>query len=83
MINFFLTNDRTALSMVLRGEITAGDFASNDYSTPCLMENSARRKYLALLLTNWEIRVKALGDEEVNTWLTHMEKQSQSLKNFV
>ena len=74
--------ERTALSVVLRGEITSNDFTSSA-NTPCLMENAARRKYLALLMANWEIKVKARGSESVDTWLTHMEQQSQSLKNFV
>ena len=74
--------ERTALSVVLRGEITADDFSFGK-SFPCTMNNTARRKYLALLLSNWEIKVKARGEADVQSWLTHMERQAQSLKTFV
>lgn len=74
--------ERAALSMVLRGEITADDF-SYTAAKACHMDNKARRKYLAYLLQSWEVQVTARGQSEPQSWLNHMQEQAQSLKNFV
>ncbi|HPE60235.1 MAG: hypothetical protein KDI15_12175 [Thiothrix sp.] len=47
------------------------------------MSKPAVRKYIALLLHGWEVKVTARGQAEPKSWLEHMQEQSQSLKNFV
>lgn len=74
--------ERHALSMVLRGELVAGDFTMTATGA-CLMSDIARRKYMALLLASWEVKVTALAQTEPLTWLEHLQKQAQSLKDFI
>jgi len=74
--------ERSALRMVLRGEMVAEDFTYTPAGA-CLMSDEARRKYVALLLQQWEVKVKALGQTETLTLLEQVQKQAQSLKNFI
>ena len=74
--------ERHALSMVLRGELAVSDFTMTSAGA-CLMSDTARRKYMALLLQQWEVKSTALGQTEPLTWLEHVQKQAQALKDFI
>jgi len=73
--------ERSALSMVLRGELTADDFEMSGGA--CYISDAARRKYIAYLMQQWEVGVTAIGDGEPRTWLEHLRQQAQSIKSFV
>ena len=74
--------ERTAVSLIKRHEIKIEDFTYN-LSGSCHINNDARRKYLALLLQRWEVKVKAKGQVEPQSWLRHLQAQNQSLKDFI
>nr|HPQ96960.1 CRISPR-associated endonuclease Cas1 [Thiolinea sp.] len=74
--------ERSALRMVLRREIVAADFVQTAEGR-CEMSKPAVRKYIALLLQGWEVKVTARGQAEPKSWLEHMQDQAQSLKDFV
>jgi CRISPR-associated endonuclease Cas1 len=74
--------ERHALSMVLRGELAVSDFTMTSAGA-CLMSDTARRKYMTLLLQQWEVKSTALGQTEPLTWLEHVQKQAQALKDFI
>lgn len=74
--------ERSALTMISRGELSVDDF-SYTQAKACLLKDEAKRKYLSLLMQNWEIKVTALGGSEALTWLDHMNQQAESLKTFV
>jgi group II intron reverse transcriptase/maturase/CRISPR-associated endonuclease Cas1 len=74
--------ERAALTLCLRQEISPGDFTWPD-SGGCLINDDARRKFLARLLMRWEVTVRARGDEQPHSYFTHMHQQALSLKGFV
>ncbi len=74
--------ERTAISLIKRHEIKIEDFSFN-LSGSCHINDRARRKYLALLLQRWEVKVKAKGQTEPQSWLNHLQQQNQSLKGFI
>ena len=74
--------ERTALSLVNRGEIKVDDF-SDSATGACYISHNARRKYMALLLQRFDTQVKARGQAEAQSWLRHMQQQIVSLKGFV
>ncbi len=74
--------ERTAISLIKRHEIKVDDF-SYPANGGCIINNQARRKYLALLLQRWETKIKARGEEKPKTWLKHLQTQNQSLKDFI
>ena len=74
--------ERSALSQIRRHEISIQDFSYNA-TGGCIIDNTARRKYLALLLQRWETKIRAKGQTEAQTWLTHLQKQNHSLKQFI
>ena len=74
--------ERTAVSLINRNEIQITDF-SFSLSGSCHINDNARRKYLTLLLQRWEVKVKAKGQVEPQSWLEHLQQQNQSLKDFI
>ena len=74
--------ERSALSMVARGEIVAADFRYTP-ERACLISDAARRKFLALLMQSWENKLTARGDEAAKSWLDQLRAQALSLKGFV
>jgi len=74
--------ERAALTVILRREISAQDFNQTP-GGQCRIENTARRKYLTLLLQRWETAVRARGQEEAQTYFKHMHHQALSLKAFI
>lgn len=74
--------ERTAISLIKRHEIKLEDFSYNP-SGSCYISDKARRKYLALILQRWEVKVKAKGQLEAQSWLKHLQSQNQSLKDFI
>lgn len=74
--------ERTAVSMILRGEILPSDFSYTP-AKACLMSEFARRKYLGMLWQQWETKVTALGQTEALSWLEQVQRQAQSLKKFI
>jgi len=74
--------ERTAISIIKRSEIKPDDF-SYSITGACIISDQARRKYLALLLQRWETKITAKGQEKPQTWIKHLQKQNQSLKNFI
>ena len=74
--------ERSALSMVARGEIVAADFRYTP-ERACLISDAARRKFLALLMQGWENKLTARGDDAAKSWLDQLRAQALSLKGFV
>ncbi len=74
--------ERVALGALLRHELKAEDF-SYTAAHACVMSDKARRKYLALLWSQWDSKVTAKGQTEALTWLEQVQQQAQSLKNFI
>ena len=74
--------ERSALSMVARGEIVATDFRYTP-ERACLISDAARRKFLALLMQGWENKLTARGDDAAKSWLDQLRAQALSLKGFV
>jgi len=74
--------ERTALSLIKRHDISLDDFSFAD-SGACNINNQARRKYIALLLQRLDTKIKARGQEEAETWLKHMQKQVNALRQFI
>lgn len=74
--------ERSALSMVARGEIVAGDFRYTP-ERACLISDAARRKFLGLLMQSWENKLTARGDDVAKSWLDQLRAQALSLKGFV
>ncbi|WMP17258.1 CRISPR-associated endonuclease Cas1 [Thiothrix lacustris] len=74
--------ERSALSMVARGEIVATDFRYTP-ERACLISDVARRKFLALLMQGWENKLTARGDDAAKSWLDQLRAQALSLKGFV
>lgn len=74
--------ERTAITLIKRHEIKVEDFSYSPAGS-CNISNDARRKYLALLLQRWEIKIKAKGQTEPQTWFKHLQQQNQSLKDFI
>ncbi len=74
--------ERAALTLVLRQEITHRDFSWPE-SGGCRIHDDARRKFLARLLLRWEVKVRARGQEQPQSYFTHMHQQALSLKNFI
>ncbi|MCK5726932.1 MAG: CRISPR-associated endonuclease Cas1 [Thiotrichaceae bacterium] len=74
--------ERTAISLINRHEIKQDDF-SYTVAGACLISDSARRQYIALLLQRFDTKIKARGQTEAQSWLYHMQQQVLSLKAFV
>ncbi len=74
--------ERAALTLVLRQEIGADDFHINSNGV-CIISDVARRKFLARLLTRWEVKVRARGGEAPQSCFTHMHQQALSLKALI
>ncbi len=74
--------ERTAISLIKRTEIKPDDF-SYSLTGSCIINNQAKRKYLALLLQRWETKITARGQEQPQTWIKHLQQQNQSLKDFI
>lgn len=74
--------ERTALTVLLRKELSMDDFSQTPAGA-CLMSNPARRKYLALLLHNWESSVRAKGETDSEKYFTHLHRQTLSLRDFI
>ena len=74
--------ERSAITVILRQEISADDF-SDSPTGACIIDPKARRKYLSLLLTRWEGGCKARGATESETYFTHLYNQTLSLKGFI
>ena len=74
--------ERTAISLIKRHEIKLADFSFN-LSGSCHINDNARRKFLALLLQRFEVKIKAKGEIEPQSWLKHLQQQNQSLKDFI
>lgn len=74
--------ERSALTIVLRHEIKLEDFSYTPAGA-CRIEAKARRKYLSLLLSRWELSVRARGQENAEKYFTHMHQQALSLKAFI
>jgi len=74
--------ERTALTVILRQEIGPEDFS---YTTgkQCRIQDTARRKFLALLLQRWETSIRARGEEKAQTYFNHLYQQGLSLKAFI
>lgn len=74
--------ERVATGMILRRELKVEDFTYTA-DKACLMSDSARRKYLAMLLSQWATKVTARGQTEAFTWLEQVQRQAESLKRFI
>ncbi len=74
--------ERTAISLINRNEIKVDDF-SYSVTAACQISDSARRKYMALLLQRFNSKIKARGQAEPQSWLRHMQQQIISLKEFI
>ncbi|MGH8552312.1 MAG: CRISPR-associated endonuclease Cas1, partial [Methylococcales bacterium] len=74
--------ERTALTVLLRKELTPQDFSYTPAGA-CRIENQARRKFLALLLQRWDSAVRAKGELEADPYFQHLYKQALSLKDFI
>lgn len=74
--------ERSAITVILRQEISAADFSYSPAGA-CIIDAKARRKYLSLLLSRWESGCKARGETESKTYFTHLYDQALSLKGFI
>lgn len=74
--------ERTALKIVLRGEISADDFTYTD-DNACRINDQTRRKFMALLMDQWSLDIKGRGQDEAHSWTEQLRQQTLSLKNFI
>ena len=74
--------ERAAMTMVLRREVRPEDFSESP-AGGCIISAAARRKYLALLINRLETPIKALGDEQPATVLSHLHRQALSLRTWI
>ena len=74
--------ERSAITAVLRGQITPSDFELTS-GRACKMSDEARRKYMALLVNRMQISTRARGQEKSHKITEHIRLQSLSLKQFI
>lgn len=74
--------ERLAITVILRGEITEDDFTYTEQRA-CRIDDKARRKFLALLMDQWTLKVKARGATDAESWTEHLRQQIFSLKTFI
>ena len=74
--------ERSAIAMILREEINAGDFTYSKAGA-CYINAEAKRAFLTNLMKTWSLKVKSRGQHEPQTWLNHARTQAISLKMFI
>jgi len=74
--------ERTALTAVNRKQIRPEHF---EYTAAggCIMENDARRTWLALLVTRLQVSARARGEDQSYKLVEHMHRQALSLRRFI
>jgi len=74
--------ERVAMTALLRQDLQSTDFTQHP-SGSCHIAPEARRKFMALLLRQWQRQSKARGDDTSYSYISHLHRQALSYKAFI